>query len=121
MRLGSGVPVVLVGLVAMLGAAHPIPPCTPVKMDTSGWKTVRFNRRLLFKFPQSFKPGPVITCAGTCRAWIDGDRQLLLATGEHDGFGKDERTAEGYSECVDTLAGTTFLLITNYRPSKYDS
>ena len=114
------VPLVL--FVALLGADKPVAPCTHVKADTIGWRVARFNERLSFRFPQSFKRDSTVQCMEGCRVWVDGDRRFLLTRNYSSGsFGKNDPRIEGYSECVDTLAGSAFLLITEYRRNKGES
>lgn len=107
--------------VALLGADRPFGPCTHVNLDTTGWRAARFSERLSFSLPPEFKRGPEMVCEEGCRVWMDGDRTLFLTSeevGQNSLGGKYEPRVEGYSECVDTLAGVPFLLITEFRRNK---
>ncbi len=100
----------------LIGAGKPIPPCIHAEADTSGWRSERFNERLSFRLPSTFKRDQTARFIEGGRRWTDGDRELALVQGYwgETSFGKRESTTEGYTECVDTLAGAEFLLITTY-------
>jgi hypothetical protein len=99
----------------VVGAAQPIAPCTHAEVDTTGWRPERFDERLVFRLPPTFKRDRTAKYIEGGRRWTDDDRTLELALGGYWGetsFGKLEPETEGYSECIDTLAATRFRLIT---------
>jgi hypothetical protein len=96
-----------------------LPPCyIPTTVETAGWRTERLDARYAFMMPTSFardSTGPRPRHGGS--TWRDGRRELSRARGYwgENSFGKTTPVlVPGYSECVDTLDGVPFRIITTY-------
>jgi hypothetical protein len=91
----------------------------PVGIPTSGWKRTRLlSEPVSFLLPETFVRDSMVRFEHGGILWIDGDRKLEQVNGlwgAHS-FG-EPGTSPGYSECVDTIAGVPYRIVTAYWPS----
>lgn len=97
--------------------SKPIAPCAQIDADTTGWRAERFDIHRLFLLPSDFKRDPSVQCVEGCVRWIRG-KQWVEWSRE---YGMNEPCSHAperdhCSDCVDTLVGGTFRLVTRYNP-----
>jgi hypothetical protein len=92
-------------------------PCPqPMTISTKNWKRSRFfTEPVSFRFPRSFSRDSTALYEHGGIRWIDGDRSLEQVNGlwGETSFG-NPNTTPGYSECVDTISGVPYRIITGY-------
>jgi len=95
-----------------------LPPCyVPTGIDTAGWQTVHLmSKPVTFRLPPTFRRVRGIMFEHGGVAWIDGRRKFEQNNGywgAHS-FGAPGQRFPAYSECIDSLAGIRYRLLTTY-------
>jgi hypothetical protein len=95
-----------------------LPPCyMPTGIDTAGWLTAHLmSQPVTFRLPPTFGRARGIMFEHGGVAWIDGRRKFEESNGmwgPHS-FGAPGQRFPGYSECIDSVAGIRYRLLTTY-------
>jgi hypothetical protein len=95
-----------------------VPPCfVPAEAITGRWQTIHLmHLPLTLRLPPTFKPDSTDRFIHGGWIWKDGERQFDIGDGNwgERSFGMGSAACPGYSECVDTLGGVPFRIITTF-------
>ena len=91
-----------------------LPPCyVPTDVDTTGWQTLWWRMNQVLKLPPSMQRDKRYRSG----VWTDGSRRVVIYSQTVGSYTcVPGPKYPGCSECVDSLGGELFRLITNYNP-----